>query len=171
MESYLNGSSLRADGTCPTAGSVATSTVPKRDFGHDDHVDVVEFRRTGGGLNERAAVVINGVELTRLWQQATRRGSSPLFVSEVGGSLELWGPDGGVPPSPFLVEWVPEGSAPVLTCSCGDFGCGGALIQISFERRRLVTWRDFRTANYEEPVDLGAFTFDRTQYEEARRGF
>jgi hypothetical protein len=63
-------------------------------------VDVIEFRRTGDRLNERAEVVINGVELARLWQQATRRGSSPLFVSEVGDSLELWGPDGGVSPSP-----------------------------------------------------------------------
>jgi hypothetical protein len=74
-----------------------------------------------------------------------------------------------VSPSPFIADWVPEGSAPVLTCSCGDFGCGGALIQISFDRRRLVTWRDFRTANYEEPVDLGSFTFDRKQYETARQ--
>lgn len=60
-------------------------------------VDVVEFRRRGGGSNERAKVLINGTELVKLWRSATQRGAAPLWTSALGPSLEWWGPGGTHP--------------------------------------------------------------------------
>ncbi len=132
-------------------------------------IDVVEFRRRGRGSNERAIVLVNGTELARLWRSAAQREAAPLWTSILGPSLEWWGP-GGKHPEGELADWVPTGFAPALTCTCGEFGCGGALVKVSFERR-LVVWSDFRTANYEEPVPLGPFRFALRTYEAERHRF
>jgi hypothetical protein len=132
-------------------------------------MDTIEFIRTGGGTNECAKVLNNGVDLARRWRQAKGgESAAPLWTNEIGGHLEAWGPYGS--PSRGLREWVPDGYAAVLTCSCGEFGCGGAIVRMQFEAR-LVTWSDFKTANDEVSVLLGKFTFGRTQYEEARNTF
>ena len=131
--------------------------------------DVVEFRRQGGASNERAKVLVNATELVKLWHSATNRDAAPLWTSALGPSLEWWGPDGKHPEGD-LADWVPAGFAPVLTCTCGEFGCGGALVRVSFERR-FVVWSDFRTANYEQPIRLGPFRFALRAYEAARQAF
>ncbi len=120
-------------------------------------------------MNERVQVLINGTEMTRLWRQVQHRDAEPIWLDWVGPSLERWGPY-PTAPSDDITKWVPEGYVPILTCSCGDFGCGGACVRVSIERR-IVRWSDFTTANGAKPVSLGPFTFDRKQYEDARRSF
>jgi len=132
-------------------------------------IDVVEFRRRGGASNERALVLVNGTELVKLWRSAGKREAAPLWTSVLGPSLEWWGP-GGKHPEGDLGDWVPAGFAPVLTCTCGEFGCGGALVRVSF-KRRFVVWSDFMTANYEKPVPLGPFRFALRAYEAERQRF
>ncbi len=61
---------------------------------------------------------------------------------------------------------MPDGYVPVLTCTCGEFGCGGASAHITFDLG-TVTWGDTRTATYEQPVDLGPFRLKRQAYEAA----
>jgi len=128
--------------------------------------DVIEFRRAGAGRQQRVHAVINGTELTQLWHGAVGRWAAPIWSSVLGPSLEWWGPNGKPPPA-ALSEWVPVGYAPVLTCRCGDFACGGALAQIRFDRR-LVIWANFKTAKFEKDVPLGPFIFGRRAYEVAR---
>lgn len=132
-------------------------------------MDEIEFRPGSGRTNEPVPVVINGTPLTELWRKAGQREAAPIWTGEVGEALEWWGPENGHPEG-YVSEWVPDGFAPVLTCTCGDFGCGGGLVRIQFERR-VVRWLDFKTANYEKPVRLGPFVFSRTAYEGARRAF
>jgi hypothetical protein len=131
--------------------------------------DEIEFRPGSGRYNEPVPVLINGTALTELWRAAVQREAAPLWTSQLGRALEWWGPEGGQPES-NISEWVPDGFAPVLTCACGEFGCGGALVRIRFERR-VVRWTDFRTANYEKPVQMGPFVFARSAYEGARHAF
>ena len=137
--------------------------------------DRIEFRRVEikyewdtGRQFSAVEVVINGVELSRRWQQATTRSVSPMLVAELGQELAPWGP---YPPQPTPeVEEVPDGFAPVLTCSCGTFGCGGAYARIIF-RPNTVAWHDFHSVTGDRSVPLGYFTFNRTQYEQARLAF
>jgi hypothetical protein len=145
-------------------------------------MDEIEFRHGSGRYNEPVRVVINGTPLTELWRAAGQRSAAPISTAEVGEALEWWGP-GNSHPDGYVAGGVPDGFAPVLTCTCGEFGCGGAIVRIQFEtwdlrgavgeppKRRVVRWTDFKTANYEEPVPLGPFVFSRTAYERARRAF
>jgi hypothetical protein len=132
-------------------------------------MDEIEFSHGSGRYNEPVRVVINGTPLTELWRAAGQRKAAPIWTGEVGEGLEWWGP-GSRHPEGHLSDWVPDGFAPVLTCTCGEFGCGGAIARVQFERR-VVRWTDFKTANYEKPVALGPFVFSRTAYERARRAF
>lgn len=132
-------------------------------------MDEIEFRHGSGRYNEPVRVVINGTPLTELWRAAGQRKAAPIWTGEVGEGLEWWGP-GSRHPEGHLSDWVPDGFAPVLTCTCGEFGCGAAIARIHFERR-VVTWTDFETANNAKHVALGPFIFSRGAYERARRAF
>ncbi len=90
-----------------------------------------------------------------------------MWAGDLGPALEWWSLTDQLPDTE-ISEWVPEGYAPAFTCSCGDFGCGGALVKITFDRG-VVTWTDFTTANYERLVNLGPFNFRRKAYEAALR--
>ena len=130
----------------------------------------IEFRHGIGRYNEPVPLVnINGVPLRRLWRAAGQRYAAPIWTGEVGEALERGVPENSYPDG-YFSECMPDGFAPVLTCTCGEFGCGGAIVRIQFERR-VVRWTDFKTANYEEPVPLRPFVFSRTAYEGARRAF
>ena len=139
--------------------------------GADDWVgtDVIEFRSRGGGVNERVVVTINGIELSDLWVGAKQHPTDPLPAAEVGPGLAAWTHYGDLPPR-FEAHAVPDGFVPVLTCTCGEFGCGGASARITFASG-TVTWDDFRTATYEQPVDLGPFLFKQQEYEAALRAY
>ena len=141
-------------------------------------IDRIEFRRGDeeygvscgdGSTFPSARVLINGVELTQLWDQATGAGDAgemlALMAVDAGEDFGIWGPH---PPSLNRVFEVPDGFVPVVTCSCGTFGCGGGYGRVTF-RADTVVWHDFRRATYDHPVPVGYFTFDREQYEEARR--
>jgi hypothetical protein len=104
-------------------------------MGADDWMgtDVIEFRSRGGGVNERVVVTINGVELSDLWVGAKQHPIDPIPAAEVGTGLAAWGQYGELPPR-IEAHAVPDGSVPVLTCTCGEFGCGGASARITFDR-------------------------------------
>jgi hypothetical protein len=140
-------------------------------MGADDWMgtDSIEFRSRGAGVHERVVVRINGTELTDLWVAARQQPTDPLPVAEVGTGLAAWSEHGELPPR-HEGDAVPDGSVPVLTCTCGQFGCGGASARITFERA-TVAWGDFRTATYQKPVALGPFRFKRHHYEEALRTY
>jgi hypothetical protein len=107
-------------------------------------------------------VFIDDERLDLLWAAKVDDAVLPLSVGEVltpGHRMWL-----GEPPiDSFLVE---EGRVAVLTCSCGNFGCGGAVAQIEFTRG-VVRWRDFHSANLGPPADVGPFEFRRGQYQAA----
>jgi hypothetical protein len=65
---------------------------------------------------------------------------------------------------------VPLGYVPVLTCTCGNFGCGGAFARITFDRGTVI-WSDFKTATYEQSVAIGPFRIKRKVYEAALRAY
>jgi hypothetical protein len=131
--------------------------------------DKIEFRSRGSGVNERVIVTINGIDLTDLWVAAKEQPVDPLPTDEVGLGLVGWSEYGELPPRADA-HAVPDGSVPVLTCTCGEFGCGGASARITFERSTVI-WGDFRTATHERPVKLGPFRFKRRDYEVALRGY
>ena len=135
-------------------------------------LDDIEFRRSeaeygyfcGQGSAPCVEVVINGVELTRLWDEADDSGVLALEAVDAGDDLSIWGP---YHPSPGPLAEVPPGFVPVVTCGCGNFGCGGGYARISF-LPELVEWYDFRRVTGDRPIGIGSFTFDREQYEFAR---
>jgi hypothetical protein len=53
---------------------------------------------------------------------------------------------------------------------CEIFGCGRGYARITF-RPNTVTWHDFHSVTGDKSVLLGYFTFNRTQYEQARLAF
>jgi len=118
-------------------------------------------------------VIIDGRDLTKLFREASGGTSvRPMETAEVGYSLELWGP------WPRIAESLPRtfdrfvlrGRCAVLTCGCGWFGCGGGLARIEFNDHTVV-WGDFEGVGAGSSVRLGPFSFERAQYEEARRTF
>lgn len=129
--------------------------------------NLIEFRQAGVVPGERVSILIDDTPLDRVWQEACGRAAAPLWMSDVGPGLEWWAQLDQLP-NTVVSDWVPDEYAPALTCSCGDFGCGGALVRITFDRD-LVVWSDFKTANYEDSIDLGTFTFKRKPYEAALR--
>jgi hypothetical protein len=134
--------------------------------------DRIEFRKSdaeygyfcGHGSASSVEVVINGVELTRLWDLEGGGGTLALAATEAGAGLSIWGPH---PPSPGPVAEVPSGFVPVVTCNCGIFGCGGGFARVTFSVD-TVMWNDFRSATHNRSIAIGTFTFDRGQYETAR---
>jgi hypothetical protein len=134
--------------------------------------DRVEFRKSeaeygyfcGQGSAPSVEVLINGVELIRLWDQDNNGGVLALEAKDAGADLAIWGP---YPPSPGPVAQVPRGFVPVVTCRCGIFGCGGGYARVTF-RAETVMWNDFRSVTHDRPVGIGTFTFDGEQYESAR---
>ena len=106
--------------------------------------DRIEFRRVEikyewdtGRQFSAVEVVINGVGLSRRWQEATTRSVSPMLIAELGEELAPWG---SYPPQPMPeAEEVPDGFAPVLNCSCGTFGCGGTCTHASSSSP--IPWR------------------------------
>lgn len=142
-------------------------------MGNDDlSSDRIEFRRAdaeygylcGHGSAPSVEVVINGVELSHLWDPECGDGTLPLTAVDAGEELAIWGPR---PPSPGPVDEVPTGFVPVITCSCGIFGCGGGYARVTFTADTVI-WTDFRSATHDRPVSVGPFTFGRDQYETAR---
>jgi hypothetical protein len=136
-------------------------------------LDRIEFRRSeaeyghfcGEGSAPCVEIVINGVELTHLWnQEKADDGVLALEATDAGEDLSIWGP---YHPSPGPIAEVPSGFVPVVTCGCGIFGCGGGYVRVTF-LRELVQWHDFRSATGDRPIGIGSFTFDREQYESAR---
>jgi hypothetical protein len=63
-------------------------------------------------------------------------------------------------------DFCEEGRIAVLTCSCGELMCGGAVADIEFTHE-TVTWSNFRHANYLTTKDVGPFVFARSQYDRA----
>jgi hypothetical protein len=102
--------------------------------------------------------VVNG---TRLLDLVGDDSAAPLAADDVlRGTWSLWAPGSG---AQRLSE---DGRVAVLTCGCGDFGCGGVSADIEDEGDRVV-WRDFHEANGGPVIAVGPFTFDRARYERA----
>ena len=139
--------------------------------GTDDWMgtDAIEFRSQGAGVHERVIVTINGTKLTDLWVAAKQQPTDPLPTAEVGTGLAAWSEYGELPPR-IDAHAVPDGSVPVVTCTCGEFGCGGGSARITFERSTVI-WGDFRTATHEKTVSLGPFRFRRRDYDAALRAY
>lgn len=132
-------------------------------------VDGIEFRRRTITMELDVTysvvavdVLINDTRLDRLWSDAHNEGTLPLSADEVlVPGHRLWA--GEPPEDDYLVE---DGRVAVLTCTCGNFGCGEATALVEFEDGR-VRWSDFHGANFGAPVDLGPFEFDRAAYDAA----
>ncbi|MGI8756257.1 MAG: hypothetical protein ACR2MB_10450 [Acidimicrobiales bacterium] len=112
---------------------------------------------------EAVDVVVNGQRLDRLWAAASGDdGVLPMALEEVlAPGHRLWVAN----PNEDRMR-IEDGRTAVLTCSCGNFGCGGATARIGFTGDR-VRWEDFHYANFGSHVDLGPFNFARDQYEAA----
>lgn len=116
-------------------------------------------------------VLIDGVKLTSLWQEATKEERPALSALDAFADLAMWGPDWTNVHPDGTFRSVREGYSPVLTCSCTVFDCGGVCARITFTET-MVIWEDFRPARPRVSAPpLGPFSFDRHQYEEARRAF
>ena len=136
-----------------------------------DRDNSIEFRRRTcelpwdpGHVVPTVEVVIDGRTLSEHFMAAGSAGSAVLLGDDVTAELGLWGPD-----APAGSQ-APEGFVPVLTCACTVYGCGGSYARVRFEGD-TVRWSDFHNEGTDEPVDIGPFTFDRQQYERARRDF
>jgi hypothetical protein len=123
-------------------------------------MDVIEVGRgefTFGGdprPTAVAAVRINGVDLRELVGEAAF-----MFLDDVAPPSRHWR---GEP----IYRLSEDGKAAVLTCSCGDFGCGGVSARITIDAE-TVTWSDFQEANSPKVIPLLAFRFSRSAYEAA----
>jgi hypothetical protein len=133
-------------------------------------VSTVEFLRLDraaatGGLTVQ--VVIDGRSLESQWNEKGKWSNSvPLTTWPDDGltALDLW--SGSFDPSTYDGELYQDGRVAVLTCSCGQLGCGGVVAQIEFSNE-TVTWGDFRHANYLTPQGMGSFVFSRSEYDRA----
>lgn len=124
-------------------------------------------------------VTVNGVTLRALRREAEQRRDPSMADwddddDEVDPRLgidfthELMPVDLVAPPSlHWLGEpsplWTVDGRAGVLSCPCGDFGCGGLTTRIVIADG-VVTWSEF---DDRRPLGLGPFHFDRSAYEAA----
>jgi hypothetical protein len=109
-------------------------------------------------------VRINGRRLCELLAASTGQEVSPVAAFHVfGPEPPLW--LGGDLPVEF--DDVPTGSRAVVTCTCGEWGCGGVSASIVLTECEVI-WTHFEQSNG-TPVDLPDFRFDRTGYEEALR--
>lgn len=85
----------------------------------------------------------------------------PLSVlwSGGGGRTTRWEGLGRRPPFQ-----TPDGRVAVLTCSCGDFGCGGIAARIEVGER-IVVWSDISHPFAPTLLALGPYRFSRSGYE------
>ncbi len=132
-------------------------------------LDHVKFR-VGAGLHPVVNVMINGTDLAKLWRR-TGRYVGPVYADLVGPGLRWWscGDEEVVRVADdacFEARFVPRGYVPVLVCSCGNFGDGGAIARIVFDYD-VVTWSDFETVERTKVDTVGPFRFGRGQYEHA----
>ena len=79
-------------------------------------------------------------------------------------ALDLW--SGSFDPSTYHGPLYQDGRAAVLTCECGELGCGGVVARIEFSNE-TVTWGDFRHWNYLTTQGMGSFVFSRPEYDRA----
>jgi hypothetical protein len=64
-------------------------------------------------------------------------------------------------------RWVaPDGRVAILTCTCGDFGCGGIAARIAREGE-IVTWTDLSHPYSAEILPIAPLRFRRDQYDRA----
>ena len=118
-----------------------------------------------GGLTVQ--VVIDGRSLESQWNERGDWNNSVSLTTWPGdgvSALTLW--SSSFDPSTYDGELYDDGRVAVLTCSCGELGCGGVVARIEFVPD-TVTWSDFRHASYLTTQGLGSFVFSRSRYEEA----
>jgi hypothetical protein len=142
--------------------------------GHEDHrrfkdgwgrapiTDEIAFTRVetldlGGNSETRVEAVISGQTLADLLDWGDNW--LPLDVYIAGPNLQRWAPGGDDSDSPY----VEDGRVAVLTCGCGDFGCGGATAKVIFTADRVI-WTDFHGASHWDRVAVRPLVFSRKQY-------
>lgn len=134
----------------------------------------IEFRLLDRALasgDQTVQVLIDGESLGHRYNSAKGKwdSSRPLcaWTAQDGITpLELWSSSSDS--SSDVGELCEDGRIAVLTCSCGELMCGGAVAGIEFTHE-TVTWSNFRHANYLTPKDIGPFVFARAQYDRALR--
>jgi hypothetical protein len=95
-------------------------------------------------------LVVNGVSLADRWLEAEQDHAVPLSIAE---ATRRWGRRASA-----LVQ---DGrGVPVLRCTCGDIGCGGAVVDVTTSGA-TVTWSALEPANGIHPSRVGPFTFAR----------
>src|SRR5580704_2919835 len=119
-------------------------------------ISTIDFRRLDravatGGVTVQ--VLIDGEPLESLYNRAKGKWNSSV-------ALVTWPAQDGVTPqklwsssfdpSTDAGDFCEEGRIAVLTCSCDEVMCGGAVADIEFNHE-TVTWRNFRHANYLTP--------------------
>ena len=97
-------------------------------------------------------VVIDGVPPSECVFAVAGKGTPILLGEGVTSDLSIWGPD------PSGQSEAPEGFAPVLTCGCTVYGCGGSYASIRFTDDTVV-WTDFREQSTDPPIDVGRLIF------------
>ena len=117
----------------------------------------VETLDMGGNSETRVEAVISGQTLAEVLDWGDNW--LPLDVYIAGQTLERWAPGGDIPDSPY----VEDGRVAVLTCGCGDFGCGGATAKVIFTSDRVI-WTDFHGASHRDRVSVRPLVFSRPQY-------
>ena len=116
-------------------------------------------------------VLIDGESLEHLYNSAKGKWKSSKAlctwpVQDGITPVDLW--SSSFDSSSDIDYFCEEGRIAVLTCSCGELMCGGAVANIEFTHE-TVTWSNFRHANYLTPKDIGPFVFTRSQYDRALR--
>lgn len=115
-------------------------------------------------------VRINGVRLQELVHKAqvesTNRaaGSSNAAYMGLDPAVASTGHFVGQPVV-MSIQGRPVLDRVLLRCTCGEPGCDNVTAQVRIDDEH-VTWREFR-ASGGDPLDLGPFEFERSQYEEA----
>ena len=121
-----------------------------------------------------AAVFVNGTDLRVVVNRAQGHRQEVfdhafLPVNSRPSPASLWGSSSGPPArrGERREPWVaPDGRVAVLTCTCGDFGCGGIAARITSEGE-VVTWSDLSHPFSTEVLPIGPMRFRRDQYNRA----
>lgn len=134
--------------------------------------DRISFRIGRFGELATVHVLINGMDLLKLWRKAAQTSRvGPVLRELIGPGLAWWSLGDGNTTSSYRDDsdegrCVPQGYVPVLFCSCGNFCDGGVIARIVVEDER-VTWTDFQPVSQKKVDALGPFGFRRKQYEYA----
>ena len=137
-------------------------------------LDEIEFGFGQTEWGEAITILINGTDMIALLEQYELR-----FIDENHAGNYMGLMPGYDLPYPeiyqdnFIMrtpsEEVPSGKSLILTCRCGEPGCGAMVSDIKYSGNK-VTWEAFEEPhlqdewNYDE---FGPFVFDREQYEGA----